>query len=199
MTMLSDWEILKRVEKEGMIRPFTDHQVSVSEDGHRVVSYGLSSYGYDCRLSHKFKVFTNIRSKMVDPKDFNESCFEEINADPDKHEHEKVIIPPNSFALGVSLERFQIPRDIIVICLGKSTYARCGIIVSVTPLEPEWEGHITIEVSNTSPLPAIIYPLEGICQLIFLKNPTDNVCTQSYKDKRGKYQGQGDEIVLPRV
>lgn len=169
---------------KGMIEPFSDSQV---REG--VISYGVSSYGYDMRIGDDFKIFTNINSTFVDPKHFDPRSFAEFKGDV-------CIIPPNSFALASSVEYYRIPRDVLVICLGKSTYARCGIVVNVTPLEPEWEGHVTVEISNTTPLPARIYAHEGIAQLIFLQ--ASEVCEISYKDKSGKYQAQ-QGITLPRL
>ena len=183
--VLSDREISERVERERMIEPFVDHQVS---DG--VISYGLSSYGYDFRVSNEFKVFSNIDSAAVDPKNFDDNSFVDIATD------DCCIIPPNSFALARTVEYFRIPRDVITICLGKSTYARCGIILNVTPFEPEWEGHATLEISNTTPRPARIYGNEGIGQIVFLRASRE--CLISYKDRKGKYDQQIG-IVLPRV
>lgn len=206
MSVLSDTEIIMSCLPEHrnalgdlirpMIDPFEADQISQTEGGRRLLSYGVSSYGYDARLGWDFKVFTNIRSRIIDPKNFDEGVFEEVHAS-EQEGHEWVVIPPNSFALGYTIERFVIPRDIIVICMGKSTYARCGILVNITPLEPEWEGHLTVEISNTTPLPAVVYPGEGICQLLFLK--ASQVCRVSYKDKAGKYQGQPAGITLPKV
>ncbi len=167
-----------------MIDPFVDDQV---RDG--VISYGVSSYGYDVRVGNEFKVFTNVYNTVVDPKNFDPKSFVDITADV-------CIIPPNSFALASTIEYFRIPRDILTICLGKSTYARCGIIVNVTPFEPEWEGHVTIEISNTTPLPAKIYANEGIAQVLFFQS--DDACTKSYKDKKGKYQAQRG-VTLPKL
>lgn len=167
-----------------MIVPF-----SLSESKGGVVSYGLSSYGYDIRISNTFKIFTNVNNSIVDPKKFDENAFQDFTGDV-------CIIPPNSFALGKSVERFKIPRNVLGICLGKSTYARCGIIMNITPLEPEWEGYLTLEISNTTPLPAKIYANEGIAQLLFLES--DEVCRVSYADKKGKYQDQVG-IVLPKT
>jgi len=167
-----------------MIEPFVDEQM---RDG--VVSYGVSSYGYDVRVGDEFKVFTNVFNTVVDPKNFDPKSFVDIKADV-------CIIPPNSFALASTIEYFRIPRDILTVCLGKSTYARCGIIVNVTPFEPEWEGHVTIEISNTTPLPAKIYANEGIAQVLFFQS--DDVCAVSYKDKKGKYQAQRG-VMLPRL
>lgn len=175
-----------------MIHPFEPNQVRVkdTEAKERAISYGTSSYGYDIRCSPEFKVFTNVHSAVVDPKNFDDKSFVDMAG-------ESCVIPPNSFALARSVEYFRIPRDILVICLGKSTYARCGIIVNVTPLEPEWEGHITLEFSNTTPLPARIYANEGCAQLLFLQADGDDVCTTSYADRSGKYQGQTG-VTLPR-
>ena len=171
-----------------MIDPFSDAQVRKTEKGVSIVSYGLSSYGYDLRVSNEFKVFTNVFNTVVDPKAFDERSFVDLEADI-------CIIPPNSFALARSVEYFRIPRDVLAICLGKSTYARCGIIVNVTPLEPEWEGHVTLEISNTTPLPARIYAQEGLAQIIFVGG--SEICETSYADRTGKYMGQGG-ITLPR-
>lgn len=171
---------IRRMAGQGMITPYEANQVREDERG-RIISYGVSSYGYDIRCANEFKVFTNINSAIVDPKNFVPSSFVDVNSDV-------CIIPPNSFVLARSVEYFKIPRDVLVICLGKSTYARCGIIVNVTPLEPEWEGHITLEFSNTTPLPAKIYANEGVAQLLFIGG--DEVCETSYKDRGGKYQGQ---------
>lgn len=180
---------IRRMAKENeMISPFEPNQVR-EVDGSRIVSYGTSSYGYDVRCANEFKVFTNINSSIVDPKDFDEGSFVDIESDV-------CIIPPNSFALARTVEYFKIPRDVLTICLGKSTYARCGIIVNVTPLEPEWEGHVTLEFSNTTPLPAKIYANEGVAQMLFLQGA--EVCETSYKDRSGKYQGQTG-VVVPRT
>ncbi|MCD5411729.1 dCTP deaminase [Thermodesulfovibrionales bacterium] len=175
---------IKEMAKKGMIEPFNENQ---KREG--VISYGVSSYGYDMRIGEEFKIFTNINSTVVDPKKFDQKSFVNYGGNV-------CIIPPNSFALASSEEYFRIPRDVMVICLGKSTYARCGIVVNVTPLEPEWEGHVTIEISNTTPLPAKIYAHEGIAQLIFLE--AAEICEISYKDKAGKYQSQRG-ITLPRL
>lgn len=169
---------------KGMIEPFSENQV---REG--VISFGVSSYGYDMRIADEFKIFTNINNTIVDPKSFDPRSFVDYKGDV-------CIIPPNSFALGHSVEYFRIPRDVLAICLGKSTYARCGIVVNVTPLEPEWEGHVTIEISNTTPLPARIYANEGIAQLLFIQG--SEVCETSYADKSGKYQAQKG-ITLPRM
>jgi dCTP deaminase len=180
--------IRRMAESHGMIEPFEPDQIKV-RDGRELISYGTSSYGYDVRCAREFKIFTNINSSIVDPKAFDHSSFVDIDADV-------CIIPPNSFALARTIEYFRIPRSILTICLGKSTYARCGIIVNVTPLEPEWEGHVTLEFSNTTPLPARIYANEGVAQLLFLE--ADEECATSYKDRLGKYQGQTG-VTLPRA
>ena len=172
-----------------MIEPFQEDQVRYSDNNSRLISYGLSSYGYDVRCANEFKVFTNIHSAVVDPKSFDAKSFVDINS-------EVCVIPPNSFALARTVEYFRIPRDVLTICLGKSTYARCGIIVNVTPLEPEWEGHVTLEFSNTSNLPAKIYAGEGVAQMIFFES--DEECEASYKDRGGKYQGQTG-VTLPKT
>ena len=170
--------------EHGMIEPFEDRQV---REG--VVSYGLSSYGYDIRVADEFKVFTNINSTVVDPKNFDARSFVDIKADV-------CIIPPNSFALAKTVEYFRIPRDVLTVCVGKSTYARCGLIVNVTPFEPEWEGFVTLEISNTTPLPAKVYSNEGIAQVLFFQS--DETCEVSYADKKGKYQKQ-QGLTLPRL
>ena len=172
----------------GMIEPFEPGQIK-DLNGQRIVSYGTSSYGYDVRCSDEFKLFTNINSTIVDPKNFDANSFVELKGD-------YCIIPPNSFALARTVEHFCIPRNVLTICLGKSTYARCGIIVNVTPLEPEWEGYVTLEFSNTTPLPAKIYANEGVAQMIFFES--DEVCETSYKDRGGKYQGQIG-VTLPKI
>ena len=189
MSIKSDHWIRRMAEKEKMIEPFAPEQVRTAADGHKIVSYGTSSYGYDVRCSREFKVFTNVYNTVVDPKNFDPKSFVDIRADV-------CIIPPNSFALASTIEYFRIPRDILTVCLGKSTYARCGIIVNVTPFEPEWEGHVTIEISNTTPLPAKIYANEGIAQMLFFQG--DEPCAKSYKDKKGKYQAQRG-VTLPRL
>jgi dCTP deaminase len=171
-----------------MIEPYAPDQVRRVDD-RRVISYGTSSYGYDVRCAPEFKIFTNINSAIVDPKQFDESSFVDMTADV-------CIIPPNSFALARTVEYFRIPRQVLTICVGKSTYARCGIIVNVTPLEPEWEGHVTLEFSNTTTLPAKIYANEGIAQMIFFES--DEVCATSYRDRGGKYQGQRG-VTLPKT
>ena len=186
MSIKSDKWIRKMSAEHEMISPFEPGQVRQGDQG-RIISYGTSSYGYDIRCSSEFKVFTNINSAIVDPKEFSPTSFVDVSADV-------CIIPPNSFVLARSVEYLKIPRNVLVVCLGKSTYARCGIIVNVTPLEPEWEGHITLEFSNTTPLPAKIYANEGVAQLLFLES--DEVCETSYKDRGGKYQGQKG-VTLP--
>jgi len=188
MTIRSDRWIRRMAEQHGMIEPFEAGQVRELA-GRRVISYGTSSYGYDVRCGNQFKVFTNINSTIVDPKAFDPSSFVDMEGDV-------CIIPPNSFALAATVEYFRIPRNVLTICLGKSTYARCGIIVNVTPLEPEWEGHVTLELSNTTPLPARIYANEGVAQMIFFES--DEPCETSYKDRGGKYQGQRG-VTLPRT
>ena len=184
MAIKADRWIRKMALEHGMIEPFVDSQVRAG-----VVSFGLSSYGYDIRVADEFKVFTNINSTVIDPKNFDPRSFVDIKADV-------CIVPPNSFALARTVEYFRIPRDVLTVCLGKSTYARCGIIVNVTPFEPEWEGHVTIEISNTTPLPAKIYAHEGCAQVLFIGG--DEVCETSYKDRGGKYQGQRG-VTLPRT
>ena len=174
--------------EHGMIEPFEPGQVRENASG-PIVSYGTSSYGYDVRCSNEFKIFTNINSAIVDPKAFDETSFVDLDA-------EVCVIPPNSFALARTVEYFRIPRNVLTICLGKSTYARCGIIVNVTPLEPEWEGHVTLEFSNTTPLPAKIYADEGVAQMLFFES--DEACEMSYKDRGGKYQGQ-QGVTLPKA
>lgn len=186
MAVKSDKWIIQQAKQHGMIEPFCDTQVRES-NGEKLISYGTSSYGYDVRVANEFKIFTNINSAIVDPKAFNDGSFVDVVSDV-------CIIPPNSFALARTVEYFRIPRDILTICLGKSTYARCGIIVNVTPLEPEWEGHVTLEFSNTTPLPAKIYANEGVAQMVFLGG--DEMCSVSYKDRAGKYQGQKG-VTLP--
>ncbi len=185
MSIKSDgW--IKKMAKLGMIEPFEKEQVRHVE-GKKVISYGVSSYGYDVRCADEFKVFTNINSAVVDPKNFDPESFVDVKSDV-------CIIPPNSFALARTTEYFRIPRNVLTICLGKSTYARCGIIVNVTPLEPEWEGHVTLEFSNTTPLPAKIYANEGVAQMLFME--AAEVCEVSYLDRAGKYQGQTG-VTLP--
>ena len=175
--------------EQRMIEPFSEDQVREAKDGARVISYGVSSYGYDLRVSDEFKVFTNVFSTIVDPKGFDDKSFVNVKA-------AECIVPPNSFALARSVEYFRIPRHVLTVCLGKSTYARCGIIVNVTPFEPEWEGTATLEISNTTPLPAKIYANEGIAQVLFFQS--DEVCITSYADKKGKYQAQR-EVTLPKI
>ena len=184
MAIKSDRWIRRMALEHGMIEPFEDRQVRIG-----VVSYGLSSYGYDIRASSEFKIFTNINSTIVDPKAFDPKSFVDFKGDV-------CIIPPNSFALARTVEYFRIPRDVMVVCLGKSTYARCGIIVNVTPLEPGWEGHVTLEFSNTTPLPAKVYANEGACQFLFLQG--NEPCEVSYADRAGKYMGQRG-VTLPKL
>lgn len=187
MSIKSDkW--IRRMATQGMIEPFEPNQVR-SVDGRKIVSYGTSSYGYDIRCANEFKVFTNINSTIVDPKNFDTASFVDVVSDV-------CIIPPNSFALARTVEYFRIPRNVLTVCLGKSTYARCGIIVNVTPFEPEWEGYVTLEFSNTTPLPAKIYANEGCAQVLFFE--ADEDCETSYKDRHGKYQGQVG-VTLPRA
>jgi dCTP deaminase len=188
MSLKSDSWIQKMALEHQMITPFVASQVKISTEK-PVISYGLSSYGYDVRSADEFKIFTNINSAIVDPKNFDPASFVDIKADV-------CIIPPNSFVLARTVEYFRIPRNVLVLCLGKSTYARCGIIVNVTPLEPEWEGHITLEFSNTTNLPAKIYANEGVAQLIFFE--ASEPCRVSYKDRKGKYQGQKG-VTLPKA
>jgi len=184
MSILSDRWIREQAQSNGMIEPFVEAQ---RREG--CISYGLSSYGYDARVADEFKVVTNVYNTVVDPKGFDPKSFVDIKADV-------CIIPPNSFALARTIEYFRIPRDVLTVCLGKSTYARCGIIVNVTPFEPEWEGHVTIEISNTTPLPAKIYANEGIAQVLFFQS--DEACQVSYRDKAGKYQAQRG-VTLPKI
>ena len=183
MSIKSDKWIRKMSLSEKMISPFTDNQIRRG-----TISYGLSSYGYDIRVSDEYKIFTNVNNSIVDPKRFDENSFVDFKG-------EICIVPPNSFALARSIEYFKIPRNVLTVCLGKSTYARCGIIVNVTPFEPEWEGHVTLEISNTTPLPAKIYSNEGLCQVLFFES--DEQCEKSYLDKKGKYQNQTG-ITLPK-
>ena len=184
MAIKADRWIRKMAQEHGMIEPFVDAQVSAG-----VVSFGLSSYGYDIRVADEFKVFTNINSTVIDPKNFDPLSFVDIKSDV-------CIVPPNSFALARTIEYFRIPRDVLTVCLGKSTYARCGIIVNVTPFEPEWEGFVTLEISNTTPLPAKIYANEGLAQVLFFQS--DEPCERSYADKKGKYQKQHG-VTLPKI
>jgi len=188
MSLQSDEWIREMAENEGMIEPFVDHLVR-EENGKKIISYGLSSYGYDLRVSNKFKIFTNVHNALIDPKGFHDNEFVDIEGD-------YCIVPPNSFALAVSVEYFRIPRDVLTLCIGKSTYARCGIIVNVTPFEPEWEGFVTLEISNTTPLPAKIYANEGLAQVIFLRGEQE--CLVSYADRGGKYMKQVG-ITVPRL
>ncbi len=188
MAIKSDRWIRQKAEQEGLIEPFEPGQIKENGTG-RIISYGTSSYGYDVRCAPEFRIFTNINSAIVDPKSFDSNSFVALDADV-------CIIPPNSFALARTVEYFRIPRNVLTICLGKSTYARCGIIVNVTPLEPEWEGHVTLEFSNTTPLPAKIYANEGVAQMLFFES--DEVCETSYKDRGGKYQGQTG-VTLPKT
>ena len=175
---------IREQAKKGMIEPFVEN---LTREG--VISYGVSSYGYDARVSDEFKIFTNVDNAIIDPKNMSDTAFVDRKTDV-------CILPPNSFALARTVEYFRIPRDVLVICLGKSTYARCGIIVNVTPLEPEWEGHVTLEFSNTTPLPAKIYANEGVCQFLFFKG--NEPCETSYKDRKGKYMGQRG-VTLPKI
>lgn len=188
MSIKSDRWIKRMAESHGMIEPFEAKQVK-EVNGQRVVSFGTSSYGYDIRCSDEFKLFTNLNSTIVDPKNFDSNSFVDLKAPV-------CIIPPNSFALARTVEYFRIPRNVLTICLGKSTYARCGIIVNVTPFEPEWEGFVTLEFSNTTPLPAKIYANEGVAQVLFFESDED--CETSYKDRGGKYQGQHG-VTLPKI
>ena len=184
MSIKSDKWIKKMSEEDEMIVPFVDKQIKNGS-----VSFGLSSYGYDIRVSDEYKIFTNVNNSVIDPKNFDENSFVDFKGDV-------CIVPPNSFALARSIEYFKIPRKVLTICVGKSTYARCGIIVNVTPFEPEWEGYVTLEISNTTPLPAKIYSNEGLCQVLFFESDED--CAISYKDKNGKYHGQTG-ITLPKI
>ena len=190
MSIKSDKWIRRMAQEHGMIEPFVERQVR-GEGADRVISFGVSSYGYDVRCADEFKVFTNINSATVDPKNFDEKSFVDFHGD-------SCIIPPNSFALARTVEYFRIPRNVLTICLGKSTYARCGIIVNVTPFEPEWEGYVTLEFSNTTPLPARIYAGEGCAQVLFFESDKDDVCEVSYRDRGGKYQGQVG-VTLPKA
>jgi dCTP deaminase len=191
MSIKSDKWIRRMAAEHGMIEPFEPGQVREAE-GRKIISYGTSSYGYDIRCAPEFKVFTNIHSTVVDPKNFDEKSFVDFEGD-------SCIIPPNSFALARTVDQyFRIPRNVLTVCLGKSTYARCGIIVNVTPFEPEWEGYVTLEFSNTTPLPARIYAGEGCAQVLFFESDKDDVCEVSYKDRGGKYQGQHG-VTLPRA
>lgn len=189
MTILSDKSIARLAKDYRMIDPFVESQIRSDKNGQKIISYGNSSYGYDARVANEFKIFTNIDSAIVDPKNFSENSFVERTS-------EVCVIPPNSFALGRTIEYFRIPCDLLVICVGKSTYARCGIIVNVTPLEPGWEGHVTLEFSNTTPLPAKIYAFEGVCQFLFFQG--DEPCETSYDKRHGKYMKQTG-VTLPKV
>ena len=185
MAIKNDRWIRTMAKKHGMIEPFSEGQV-----GKGIISYGVSSYGYDIRVDRKYKIFTNVNNSLIDPKNFDPNAFVDFEGD-------YCIIPPNSFALAVTVEYFRIPRSVLTICVGKSTYARCGLIVNVTPFEPEWEGHVTLEISNTTPLPAKVYSGEGISQVLFFES--DEECETSYADRKGKYQGQKREVTLPRI
>jgi dCTP deaminase len=192
MSIKSDRWIRRMAHEHRMIDPFVDGQVrELDREGRKVISYGVSSYGYDMRVAPEFKIFTNVLSAVVDPKQFDSKSFVEF-------EGEVCIVPPNSFALARSVEYFRIPRNCLTICVGKSTYARCGIITNVTPFEPEWEGYVTLEISNTTPLPAKIYANEGICQVLFFEADDDDICETSYADKAGKYQAQTG-VTLPKL
>lgn len=184
MSIKADSWIRRMALEQGMIEPFVDGQVREN-----VISYGLSSYGYDIRVTDEFKIFTNVHSAVVDPKNFDPQSFVDFKGDI-------CVIPPNSFVLAQTVEYFRIPRNVLTVCLGKSTYARCGLIVNVTPFEPEWEGYVTLEISNTTPLPARVYANEGIAQVLFFES--DEICEVSYADRKGKYQKQ-QSIVLPRI
>jgi dCTP deaminase len=188
VSIKSDRWIRRMVREQRMIEPFEPGQVR-ERNAEKIVSYGTSSYGYDVRCANEFKIFTNINSTIVDPKRFDEKSFVDLTADV-------CIIPPNSFALARTVEYFRVPRNVLIATVGKSTYARCGIIVNVTPLEPEWEGHVTLEFSNSTPLPAKIYANEGVAQMLFFES--DEVCETSYKDRGGKYQGQRG-VTLPKA
>lgn len=190
MAILSDHEIEGLCIFQEMIQPFDGRSVNTNKNGEKILSHGLSSFGYDIRCGNKFKIFTNVYSSIIDPKNFDNKCFADFEGDV-------CIIPPNSFALAYSFEKLKIPRDVLVVCIGKSTYARCGMIVNVTPLEPEWEGHVTLEFSNTTNLPMKVYANEGCAQLLFFQG--NRSCSVSYADRKGKYQNQASEIVLPKV
>jgi dCTP deaminase len=186
MSIMNDRWITQMAREKGMIDPFEDRQVRQG-----VISYGVSSYGYDMLVAREFRIFTNVMNSIVDPKNFDPNSFVEVETDV-------CIVPANSFALARSVEYFRIPRNILTVTVGKSTYARCGIITNVTPFEPEWEGYVTLEISNTTPLPAKIYANEGICQVLFFEADDDDVCETSYADKKGKYQGQVG-VTLPKL
>ena len=188
MSIKSDKWIRRMSEEHRMIKPFEPNQIK-QLNGEKIISYGTSSYGYDIRCAREFKVFTNIHTTIIDPKNFDTRNFVTV-------EEDFCIIPPNSFALARTVESFRIPRNVLTVCLGKSTYARCGIIVNVTPLEPEWEGYVTLEFSNTTPLPAKIYASEGVAQVLFFES--DEECATSYKDRAGKYMGQSG-VTPPRI
>ena len=189
MSVKADKWISYMAKHQGMIEPFQEEQVRYNKDNERVVSYGVSSYGYDLRVAREFKIFTNTHNSIIDPKNFDQKSFITLETDV-------CIVPPNSFALARSVEYFRIPRDVLTICVGKSTYARCGIIVNVTPFEPEWEGHVTLEISNTTPLPAKIYANEGLAQVIFFQ--ANEECLTSYADRGGKYMKQTG-VTVPRM
>ncbi|MGD2136036.1 MAG: dCTP deaminase [Gemmatimonadales bacterium] len=186
MSIKSDRWIRRMAKERHMIEPFADRQVSTG-----TISFGISSYGYDMRVAREFRIFTNVHSSVVDPKAFDERSFVE-------YEGEECLIPPNSFALARSVEYFRIPRNVLTLCVGKSTYARCGIITNVTPFEPEWEGFVTLEISNTTPLPARVYAGEGMAQVVFFEADDDDVCEISYADRNGKYQAQRG-VTLPKI
>lgn len=188
MSLMADTWIAEKARREKMIEPFCAEQVRKDADNRRIISYGLSSYGYDARVAEEFKIFTDVDSAIVDPKRFASESFVTRKGN--------IIIPPNSFALAHTVEYFRVPDDVLVVCLGKSTYARCGIIVNVTPLEPGWEGQVTIEISNTTPLPARIYANEGICQFLFFRG--DEPCEMTYAGREGKYMNQ-QGVTLPRI
>jgi len=189
MSVHADHWIRRMAKEHGMIEPFEESLVRKKDNGAPIISYGLSSYGYDLRVADEFKVFTNVYNAVVDPKAFDDRSFVDIQG-------ESCLVPPNSFALARSVEYFRIPRDVLTLCVGKSTYARCGIIVNVTPFEPEWEGHVTLEISNTTPLPARIYAGEGLAQVVFLA--AAEPCETSYRERSGKYQSQRG-ITVPRM
>jgi len=189
MGLKNDRWIIEQATLYNLINPFQPTQIS-NVDGRKVISYGVTSYGYDFRVAPEWKIFHNAHSAVVDPKVFNEKAFIDVVGD-------ECIIPPNSFVLCRTIERFKIPRSVLTVCLGKSTYARCGLIINVTPFEPEWEGYATIEISNTTPLPAKVYANEGIGQILFLE--ADEPCLTSYADRKGKYQGQSSEVVPARM
>lgn len=189
MSIKNDRWIAYNANNHNMIQPFEKEQVRTDASGNKIISYGLSSYGYDIRIANEFKIFTNVNSAIVDPKNFNEAAFVSVNTDV-------CIIPPNSFILGRSVERLNIPDDVLCVCLGKSSMARCGLIVNVTPFEPGWEGYVTIEVSNSTPLPAKVYANEGIAQVLFFQG---DPCEINYRARSGKYQNQPAAVVLPRL